>query len=173
MAKNAEVDRWFEATKHPLENAMQCVRDIVLGADARISETIQDGTVSFGYLGDLASFVKLDEPNVTLVFARGGKFDGAFPHLLGSGPTRFMRFTSIEDVRAQATELRGIAVAWCKLLSTGGEMPVSTAKLPVAKKKRKPKAKQKPKQKLKLKPKPKPKLKPKPKPKKKAAKKKR
>lgn len=145
MAKSAEVDRWFEARKHPLESAMQCVRDIVLGADARIKESVQDGTVSFGYLGDIASFVKLDEPNVTLLFVRGGKFDGAFPHLLGSGPTRFMRFTSLEDVRAQATELRGIAVAWCKLLSTGGEMPVSTPKLPVVKRKAKAKAKPKPK----------------------------
>ncbi|CAN5158223.1 hypothetical protein BH09MYX1_BH09MYX1_06970 [soil metagenome] len=129
MPKSAEVDRWFEATKPAREEAMRCARDILLGADARIAESVNDGTVQFAFLGDLAAFANFERgEGLSLVFHRGAKLAGAFPHLEGNGPAeRYMRFENLEEVRARANELRGIAVAWCKLMSSGGgEIPKST-----------------------------------------------
>jgi hypothetical protein len=42
--RNPEVDAWFEKKKHPLEAALQEVRDLALGADPRITEAIKWST---------------------------------------------------------------------------------------------------------------------------------
>jgi hypothetical protein len=128
MSRNAEVDRWLETQTQ--REALQCVRDVVLGADPRISEDVKDGTIRFGYLGDVASFVELDAPGVTIRFSDGARLAGAFPHLEGAGDDRFLRFSDLADVRARANELRGVAVACCRLRSGGTEIPPSVRSLP-------------------------------------------
>ena len=39
-SRNPEVDRWFEEADHPLDETMRQARDIILGADDRVSESI-------------------------------------------------------------------------------------------------------------------------------------
>lgn len=41
MPTNPEVDAWFSEFDHPLKAEMQRVREIVLAADERMSETIK------------------------------------------------------------------------------------------------------------------------------------
>jgi hypothetical protein len=44
---------------------------------------------------------------LSLMFYRGAKIPGDFPHLEGDGPTaRFLRFEDLADVRSKAKELR-------------------------------------------------------------------
>ena len=116
MAKNADVDRWFEEKKHPRADAIRCVREIVLGADPRITERMSGDAVQFECQGDLASIAP-NGSSVTLRLGQGAKLVGEFPHLEGKGDERTMRFSDIEEVRARANELRGVAVAWSKLSS--------------------------------------------------------
>lgn len=94
------------------------MREVIVGADERISEDLKYGTVQFAYKGDLASFVQHDKKTVSLMFNRGAKIPGKFRHLEGSGPTaRFMRFDTVSDVNAKAAELKKIVVAWCDLMA--------------------------------------------------------
>jgi hypothetical protein len=112
-----EVEKWFSGK--PAEPTLRRVRDVILGADPRLSEHLKYGTVMFASGGDFASFVQHDKKTVSLMFNRGARIPGKFAHLEGSGPTaRFMRFATPAEVDARARELAKIAVAWCDLMAT-------------------------------------------------------
>ena len=113
-AKNREVERWFAELQHPQEDALRRLREIILGADARMTELVQYRTLHFVYEGDLASLVQLAKKPITLMFNVGERIPGRYPHMEGDGPNaRFMRFAGISEVDARAAELRKIVVAWC------------------------------------------------------------
>ena len=97
---------------------MRRVREIILGADPRLTEYIKYGSVHFGYEGDFLTFVQTDKKKVNLMFHRGARILGSFPHLEGTHPSaRFMRFADIDEVETLADELRKVAVAWCTLVA--------------------------------------------------------
>jgi hypothetical protein len=65
--RNPEVDVWFEKKKHPLEAAMQEVRELALGADPRITEAIKWSTklLDEGLIDYVASDVhRVDHLNI-------------------------------------------------------------------------------------------------------------
>jgi uncharacterized protein DUF1801 len=117
-AKDAGVDQWF--TGKPAEPALRRVREVIMRADQRLTEYPKYGTVVFAAGGDFASFVQHGGKTVSVMFNRGARIKGKFPHLEGSGPTaRFMRFADVAEVNARAAELGKIAIAWCDLMSKG------------------------------------------------------
>jgi Domain of unknown function (DU1801) len=117
-AIRAEVDRWLRVTNPPLEPAFRRVTEVILAADPRLTAYLKNGTVQFAYEGDMAAFVQPKGKRVSLMFYRGAKIPGKFPHLEGEGHTaRFLRFDDLADVRSKAKELRAVAKAWCRLMS--------------------------------------------------------
>lgn len=56
MNVNPEVDEWFARKKPVQSEAMLRVREIFLGADPRIEETIKWSTPTFMHKGNIASF---------------------------------------------------------------------------------------------------------------------
>jgi hypothetical protein len=124
MDQNAEVDTWFAAKRPRAEAAMQPVREIILTADSRVEELVQYGSVQFAFEGGMASFVQTNEARVNLMFHRGARIKGDFPHLEGHGPSaRFMRFADLGEVEARADELRAIVRAWCSLVAPAAADP--------------------------------------------------
>ena len=116
MVKDAEIEDWF--TGKPAEAALRCVREVILSADPRMTEYVKYGTVQFAYEGDFANFVQHNNKQVSLMFNRGARISGGFPHLEGSGPSaRFMRFADVAEVNERAPELTKIAAAWCMLVA--------------------------------------------------------
>ncbi len=121
VAKGREAERWFTELHHPQEAALRRVREIILGADPRMSELMQYRTLHFVYEGDTASFVQLTKKPITLMFNVGARIPGTFPHLEGDGPNaRFMRFADIAETDKRAAELRAIVAAWCAYKSKEG-----------------------------------------------------
>ena len=112
-----EVERWFAEKKPPTEAIMRAVREIILGADRRMTEYIKYGNLGFGYDGDFATFVQAsDKKQASLIFNRGARIPGKFPHLEGSHPSaRFMRFATPAEAKARAGELGKIVAAWGSL----------------------------------------------------------
>jgi hypothetical protein len=110
-----EVDSWLREKKHPLEPAIQRIREVVLAADPRLTEYLKYGTLQFGYRGDLANFVQLsNKKRLRMMFNTGAQIPGSFPHMEGDGPTaRFMHFASVDEVNGRAEELAAISRAWC------------------------------------------------------------
>jgi len=117
MKTSPEVERWFGEKKPPNEATIRQVREIILGADRRMSEFVKYGTLTFGYDGDFATFVQVSEKKQTSVmFNRGARIPGTFPHLEGSHPSaRFMRFADPAEAKARAAELKKIIAAWGSL----------------------------------------------------------
>jgi hypothetical protein len=112
--RNLDVDAWFAAKQHPLEDAMQAVRDIALAADSRISESIKWSTPTYSYQGNIFSFNPAKK-FVSLLFHTGAQIPGAHPGLEGEGDTaRVMRFSDLDDVRQRSGELNDILQAWCR-----------------------------------------------------------
>jgi hypothetical protein len=119
MPKDPAVEKWFAGK--PAEPILRRVRDVILRADSRMTETPKYGTVTFHCGGDFASFVQHDKKTVSLMFNRGGIIPGKYPHMEGEGrQVRFMRFADVKEVDARANELGKIVVAWCDLMSTPG-----------------------------------------------------
>jgi len=116
VKRDPYVDRWLEGK--PAEPVLRRVRDVVMCADTRMGEYLKYGTVQFAYNGDFANFVQHDKKTATLMFNRGAKIQGNFPHLEGTGPSaRFMRFADLDEVDALTAELAKIVVAWCDMMA--------------------------------------------------------
>jgi hypothetical protein len=113
VAKSSEVEAWFKERKPPAEKAMRRVRDLVLGADPGVTEYVKYGSVQFAYDGDMATFVKHGEKKVSLMFNRGARIKGTYPHLEGSHPSgRWIYFADEKEVDARSKELTDIVRAW-------------------------------------------------------------
>lgn len=133
MNKNPEVERWFSEMKPPAETAMRRVREIILRADPRMTEYVRWRTVIFARDGDFASFVQYTQPQVNVMFHRGARIPGNFPHVTGTHPSaRWMRFNDVSEVEARAAELTAVGQAWCALVTTEGDRAAAPA--PKAKK---------------------------------------
>ena len=69
---NPQVDRWFEEADRPLAPLLQRVREIILGADDRVTESIKWKTPTFAYKGNIVSFNPAKH-FVSLLFHRGAE----------------------------------------------------------------------------------------------------
>ena len=113
MAKNPAVDAWFEKKQHPMEEAMQAVRELALQADSRIVESIKWSTPTFQYEGNIFSFNPAKK-FVSLLFHTGAQIPGSHKGLEGDGDTaRVMRFADLADVQKRGHELTDVLRAWC------------------------------------------------------------
>ena len=120
------VDRWFRGK--PAEPILRRVRDLIMWSDSRMTEYLKHGTVQFAYKGDMANFVHHGAKTVTLMFNRGAKIRGSFPHLEGTGPSaRFMRFADLAEVEDRMVELNKIVVGWCEMMSPPRVLKIRTA----------------------------------------------
>ena len=117
MKTSPEVESWFKEKKPPTEATIRQVREIILGADRRMTEFVKYGTLTFGYDGDFATFVQVsDKKQASVMFNRGARIPGTFRHLEGSHPSaRFMRFADPAEAIARAVELKKIVAAWGSL----------------------------------------------------------
>lgn len=118
MSTNPDVEAWFADRKPPAEAALRRIREVILAADPRMTEYVKYGTVQFAFGGDMANFVQTNKKTVSLMFNRGGKIQGDFPHIEGTGrAVRFMRFADVAEVDALAPELTAAVRAWCAAMA--------------------------------------------------------
>ena len=114
MNRNADVDAWFAAKDRPMAEAMQRVREIILGADDRVTESIKWSTPTFEFNGNIASFAPAKKL-VSLLFHRGAEIPGKHPRLEGDGKlTRTMRFSDLAAVEKGREDLERVIRAWCE-----------------------------------------------------------
>ena len=100
MNVNPEVDRWLDAADHPLDAMVRRTREIILGADDRVTESIKWKTPTFEFKGNIASF-NPSKRFVSLLFHRGAEIPGDHPRLEGDGRlTRTMRFADADELEA-------------------------------------------------------------------------
>ena len=110
--RNPDVDAWFETKQHPMEEAMQAVRELALDTDPRITESIKWSTPTYSYRGNIFSFNPAKK-FVSLLFHTGAQIPGVHPALEGDTETaRVMRFSDADEVERRADELADVLRAW-------------------------------------------------------------
>jgi hypothetical protein len=111
--KDPTVEAWFEKYENPMKPLVLAVRDLILEANPRMTETIKWQAPTFVYKGNLASFYPKSRQHVSLMFHTGAQIPGNFPSLEGSGEvSRVMKFIDLEDLRGKEEELKAIVAAW-------------------------------------------------------------
>jgi hypothetical protein len=114
MPRDTSVDAWFDAYDNPMKPAVQRVREIILAADPRITESIKWKAPTFEYKGNIASFYAKARGHVSLMFHQGARIPGDHPLLEGEGSTaRTVKLAGVEQVEARRAELEAIIRAWC------------------------------------------------------------
>lgn len=114
---SAEVDKWFEESKHPLKELMQQVRRIILAVDDRVTESIKGKSPTFSFEGNIARINPRAKKYVSLMFHRGADIPGNFPHLQGGRVVRYMRFADAREIETLRLELQAIVKSWCAMKS--------------------------------------------------------
>ena len=97
------------------------MRQIVLGADARVTEAIKWQAPTFIYRGNIASFYPKAKKHVSLMFHEGASIPGKHPILDGEGGTsRIAKFADLADVEKKKKKaLEAVIRAWCKMKDAG------------------------------------------------------
>jgi hypothetical protein len=113
MRRTPEVDKWFDDANHPLDATMRRARDVILGADDRVTESIKWKTPTFAYKGNIASF-NPSKSVVSIMFHRGSEIPGEHPRLEGDGKlVRTMRFADLDELETGRADLEAAVRAWC------------------------------------------------------------
>jgi hypothetical protein len=99
------VDDWLDAAGHPLDATLRRAREIILGADDRVTESIKWKTPTFAFKGDIASF-NPSKNMVSIMFHRGAEIPGDHPRLEGDGKlVRTMRFAGLDELESGKADL--------------------------------------------------------------------
>lgn len=105
---------WFERSEHPLKDVILAVRQAILSADERMTESIKWRSPTFEYLGNLASIDPKAKQHVSVLFHTGATIPGEHPLLQGGGKVaRYIRFPDRASVEANREALAAIVRAWC------------------------------------------------------------
>lgn len=115
-----EVDAWFAAYENPMKDVLLHIRDVILGVDDRIEESIKWKSPTFSYKGNIASFNPRTKQHASLMFHTGATIPGDFPHLEGSGDVaRYLKIADLEQAERLEPELVAIIEAWIEMKDGG------------------------------------------------------
>ncbi|HEX2105043.1 MAG TPA: DUF1801 domain-containing protein [Solirubrobacteraceae bacterium] len=93
---------------------MRRARDIIFGADERVTESIKWKTPTFADKGNIASF-NPSKNVVSIMFHRRSEIPGEHPRLEGDGRlVRTMRFADLAEVEAARADLEAAIRSWCE-----------------------------------------------------------
>lgn len=115
MNKDASVDKWFTELEHPLKQEMQAVREIVLSADDRMTETVKWGGPTFMYKGNMATINPRAKRFVNLFFQTGSVIKDRHGVLEGdAAQVRTIKFADMDDTKAKKSALEAVVKGWIK-----------------------------------------------------------
>jgi hypothetical protein len=113
---NPGVDAWFAAYDNPQKDLVMAVRDVILGADERVTEAIKWQAPTFVYKSNIASFYPKARQHVSLMFHTGASLHDPTGLLEGTGDTsRVAKFADPADLEAKRQALQDLVRAWVDL----------------------------------------------------------
>jgi hypothetical protein len=111
--RNPDVDAWFDTYDNPQKGLVQAVREVILGADERVTEVIKWQAPTFVFKGNIASFYPKSKQHVSLMFHTGASLPDPEGLLEGTGETsRVAKIQDFEDLEAKTEPLRELVRAW-------------------------------------------------------------
>ena len=120
MKFNPQVDEFLKKKKHPLNNEIQRVREIILATDDRIEEAIKWSSPTFMYKGNIASYFMNAKGFVSLMFHKGAFIPRVNDLLEGDGKeARVARFHDMKDIEKKKNDLEDVVRAWISMRDAG------------------------------------------------------
>lgn len=118
MNTDPKVDEFMAKLDHPLKAEMQAVREIILKADGRMTETVKWGGPTFMFNGNMATINPKAKKFVNLFFQTGAILPDRHGILEGeAAQVRTAHFNNLADVEAKADALRAVVQDWIKVKS--------------------------------------------------------
>jgi hypothetical protein len=110
----AEVDAWFAKYDNPMKPVVQRIREIILGADPRMTECIKWQAPTFVYEGNLASFFPKAKEHASLMFHQGAKIPGEHSILeaVKGNTGKIIKIATVEAADAAKAEIEAVVKAW-------------------------------------------------------------
>ncbi len=116
----SEVDDWMAGYDNPMKEVVEAMRQVILGADARVGECIKWQAPTFTYKGNIASFFPKSKKHASLMFHTGAHIPGDHPILEGDAKDgRSVKIASQEMLEARRAELEAVVRAWCDWKDAG------------------------------------------------------
>lgn len=129
-AAPANVDNYLSALDHPCKPAVQAIRQVILGLDARIREEIKWNAPSFFIVEHFATFRLHPQPICQLVLHAGAKAKKATVRLDVPDPKGLLKwlapdrcivtFTSNADANRKTVALAPILERWIEQTGVAG-----------------------------------------------------
>lgn len=114
------VDAWFDRYDNPQRDLVMAVRDAVLDADERVTETVKWQAPTFMYRGNIASFYPKATKHVSLMFHRGAELPDPTGLLDGEGDvSRVAKFADADDLARKRDALQAVVRAWVAARDAG------------------------------------------------------
>ena len=104
----SEVDGFLASLDHPLKAEIEAVRAIILGADARIQESIKWNAPSFAIAEHFATFNLRSKDAVHVVFHKGAKVQAHAPDMAISDPSGMLKWVAKDRCIAVLTDMKEI-----------------------------------------------------------------
>jgi uncharacterized protein YdeI (YjbR/CyaY-like superfamily) len=116
MNRNSRVDEYLKKKKHPLNDEIQLVREIILNVSDKIEEDIKWSVPTFMYKGNIASYFMNAKKMVSLMFHKGAFIKDKSGLLEGDAKEgRMARFTDLKDVKKKKKALENVIREWIKM----------------------------------------------------------
>ena len=113
MSRNPRVDAFLLKKKHPLNEQIQMVREIILKVDDKILEDIKWQSPIFMYKGNMASIQMNAKKFVSVMFHKGVVIKDNNGLLEGNGTeVRVARFMDVEDIKKKEKALESVVKEW-------------------------------------------------------------
>ncbi|MBK7427117.1 MAG: DUF1801 domain-containing protein [Saprospiraceae bacterium] len=126
LSPQQEVDAFFIQLNHPLKDALQLIRKLILEADPEVAEHIKWNSPSFYYSGEMKAFdpkeYKRDivvsnlhkNDSILLIFPTGNVIDEGSGLLGGNfkDTRKSITFSSIDEVQNRSEDLQNIIRNW-------------------------------------------------------------
>lgn len=105
---------FLAALEHPLKPEISAVREIILGADHRITEGVKWNAPAFYYKGDMAVIHVKAQQHVMVIFPAGATIPDSTGLLEGTYPDgrRMAFFNNMQEVRDKAPLLSQVVKGW-------------------------------------------------------------
>jgi uncharacterized protein YdeI (YjbR/CyaY-like superfamily) len=120
MPRNPKVDDFLKKKRHPMNDEIQLVREIILNVNDKIQEDIKWSVPTFVYKGNMASYFLNAKKFVSLMFHKGALIKENSGLLEGNGKEgRVARFIDVADIRRKKKGLEGVVKEWIKMQDRG------------------------------------------------------
>jgi hypothetical protein len=126
-AAPSEVDEFLARLEHPRKAEIEAVRAILLGADARIQESIKWNAPSFSITEHFATFNLRRKDAVQVVLHRGAKVRARAPKISIRDPSGMLQWVAkdrctfvlmdMKEIESRKSALRSIVKQWIRQMS--------------------------------------------------------